>query len=59
MSFTEGEIKQAVWACEGTMSPGPDGYTFAFFKAQWECIKGDIVRFVKEFELTRCIPKRM
>lgn len=55
--FSEEEIKHAVWVCEGFKVPGPDGFTFAFFKTHWDCIKGDIVRFVKEFELTGCLPK--
>lgn len=32
MEFTAEEIKQAVWDCEGTKAPGPDGFTFDFIK---------------------------
>lgn len=42
---------------EGTKALGPDGFTFAFLKTHWECIKEDIVSFVKEFELSGCILK--
>ncbi|XP_058757847.1 uncharacterized protein LOC131631081 [Vicia villosa] len=43
------EIKEEVWDCDGNKSPGPDGFTLAFFQLCWETIKGDIVRFVKDF----------
>lgn len=55
--FLETEIKEAVWACEGSKAPGPDGFTFTFLKAHWDTIKGDVVAFVKEFEATGNIPK--
>lgn len=28
--ITAEEIKSAVWACEGSKAPGPDGFTFNF-----------------------------
>lgn len=31
--FTEEEIKEAVWSCEGNKSPGPDGFNFNFIKS--------------------------
>lgn len=31
--FSEQEIKEAVWDCEGSKSPGPNGYNFSFIKA--------------------------
>ncbi|GKA16105.1 hypothetical protein Tco_0695852 [Tanacetum coccineum] len=30
-------------------SPGPDGYTAAFFKDAWEIVGSDVVNAVKEF----------
>ncbi|XP_058741684.1 uncharacterized protein LOC131614074 [Vicia villosa] len=30
--FSEVEIKEAVWSCDGDKSPGPDGYSMDFFK---------------------------
>ncbi|XP_058767069.1 uncharacterized protein LOC131640701 [Vicia villosa] len=30
--FTEAEVKDAVWDCDGNKSLGPDGFSFAFFK---------------------------
>jgi len=31
-SFSEEEIRAAIWDCEGSKSPGPDGFNFNFFK---------------------------
>ena len=31
-SITEEEVKEAVWQCEGSKSPGPDGFNFNFIK---------------------------
>ncbi|XP_058733926.1 uncharacterized protein LOC131605606 [Vicia villosa] len=28
--FLEAEIREAVWSCDGTKSPGPDGFSFLF-----------------------------
>lgn len=37
--FTEEEIKGVVWGCDSNKSPGPDGYSFAFIKANWKNMK--------------------
>nr|KYP33993.1 hypothetical protein KK1_045101 [Cajanus cajan] len=31
------EIKEAVWSCDGSKSPGPDGYNFNFIKSIGTC----------------------
>lgn len=51
LEFTADEIKQAVWDCGGSKAAGPDGFTFNFLKQNWEVMKDDILKFVKEFEL--------
>lgn len=33
--FTEEEIREAVWQCDGAKSPGPDGFNFNFIKSFW------------------------
>ncbi|GKV29753.1 hypothetical protein SLEP1_g38652 [Rubroshorea leprosula] len=48
-AFSEKEIKEAVWECESSKSPGPDGFNFKFVKVMWEDIKSDVVEFVQEF----------
>ncbi|GKU87429.1 hypothetical protein SLEP1_g1825 [Rubroshorea leprosula] len=49
-SFSEEEIKNAVWDCESSKSPGPDGFNFKFVKCMWEDKKTEIAGFVREFQ---------
>ncbi|GJX91166.1 RNA-directed DNA polymerase, eukaryota, reverse transcriptase zinc-binding domain protein [Tanacetum coccineum] len=44
--FVEEEIKEAVWDCGLDKSPGPDGFTFGFFRRFWNLIEGDVVEAV-------------
>jgi len=55
--FTEVEVKDAVWQCEGSKSPGPDGFNFNFIKYNWDTLKHDVMEAVKAFQETGCIPK--
>lgn len=55
--FSHEEIKRAVWECGGDRAPGPDGFTFAFFKHFWAIIEQDVIRFVEEFYVNAHIPK--
>ncbi|KAK2440720.1 hypothetical protein QL285_012099 [Trifolium repens] len=48
-SFSESEVKAAVWDCDSFKSPGPDGVNFGFIKDFWEDMKGYVVRFISEF----------
>ncbi|GJS61352.1 RNA-directed DNA polymerase, eukaryota [Tanacetum coccineum] len=43
------EIKKAVWDCGIDKSPGPDGFTFGFYKKFWDIIESDVVAAVKSF----------
>jgi hypothetical protein len=43
------EVKQAVWDCDGSKAPGPDGFTFSFYKKAWNLISSNIFVMVKEF----------
>ena len=36
------EVKQAIWDCDGSKAPGPDGFTFSFYKKEWNLISPDI-----------------
>ncbi|GJZ94122.1 RNA-directed DNA polymerase, eukaryota [Tanacetum coccineum] len=40
---TKDEIKKAVWDCRIDKSPGPDGFTFGFYRRYWKIIKSDVV----------------
>ncbi|GKU98550.1 hypothetical protein SLEP1_g11542 [Rubroshorea leprosula] len=48
--FTEEEIKTAVWDCESSKAPRPNGFNFKFIKSEWETIKGDVIGFLQEFQ---------
>ena len=56
-AFSEEEIKEAVWQCEGTKSPGPDGFNFNFIKKSWDSLKTDFVAALECFHETGVIPK--
>nr|GEZ44336.1 RNA-directed DNA polymerase, eukaryota [Tanacetum cinerariifolium] len=43
------EIRMAVWNCGNNKSPGPDGYTFEFFKKYWGFIGLDFCEAVEHF----------
>lgn len=47
--FEADEIKSAVWNCGVEKSPGPDGFSFHFYRFFWELVKHDVERFVFEF----------
>ncbi|GJZ29675.1 RNA-directed DNA polymerase, eukaryota [Tanacetum coccineum] len=43
------EIKSVVWDCGMNKSPGPDGFTFDFFRRYWMLLEHDIVATHKDF----------
>ncbi|GKB04963.1 hypothetical protein Tco_0833158 [Tanacetum coccineum] len=47
--ITTKEVKDAMFSMGNDKSPGPDGYTAAFFKDAWEIVGSDVVNAVKEF----------
>ncbi|GJS80704.1 putative RNA-directed DNA polymerase, eukaryota, reverse transcriptase zinc-binding domain protein [Tanacetum coccineum] len=51
------EIKSAIWDCGSDKSPGPDGFTFAFYKEFWNTIQNDVVDFVQQFFSSGNIPR--
>lgn len=55
--FTTGEIREAVWSCDGNKSPGTDDFNFAFFKSCWDVLESDIVRFLSEFHNYVVLPR--
>ena len=56
-SFTEEEVKEAVWQCEGTKSPGLDGFNFTFTRNCWDYLKNDIMEALHLFHEIEVIPK--
>ncbi|GKU91868.1 hypothetical protein SLEP1_g5682 [Rubroshorea leprosula] len=47
--FSKEEIKAAIWDCDSSKEPGPDGFHFNFIKKNWEIIKREVIDFIKEF----------
>nr|GEU37737.1 hypothetical protein [Tanacetum cinerariifolium] len=43
------EVKSAMFSMGNDKSPGPDGFTAAFFKDTWDIIGVDVIKAVKEF----------
>ncbi|GJS10728.1 RNA-directed DNA polymerase, eukaryota [Tanacetum coccineum] len=52
------EIRRAVWNCGDNKSPGPDGYTFEFFKKYWDLLGSDFCGAVESFFVTGDFSKR-
>ncbi|GKV44689.1 hypothetical protein SLEP1_g51849 [Rubroshorea leprosula] len=48
--FSESEIKAAIWECECSKAPGPDGFNFGFVKSEWDTIKEEVIEFIHEFQ---------
>lgn len=46
---TDEEIRKAVWDCGTNKAPGPDGFTFEFFRMFWDILKMDVGSAVKHF----------
>ncbi|GJU72271.1 RNA-directed DNA polymerase, eukaryota [Tanacetum coccineum] len=55
---TNDEIKRAVWDCGTDKAPGPDGFTFGFYRRFWYIIESDVYDAVKHFFTYEDIPKR-
>nr|GEX95511.1 RNA-directed DNA polymerase, eukaryota, reverse transcriptase zinc-binding domain protein [Tanacetum cinerariifolium] len=51
------EIKRAVWDCGTDKAPGPDGFTFGFYRYFWYLIDNDVYNDVKYFFMHGEIPK--
>lgn len=47
--FIEIEVKEAIWGCDSSKSPGPDGFNFRFMKEFWDVIKWDLLGMLEEF----------
>nr|GEX03201.1 putative RNA-directed DNA polymerase, eukaryota, reverse transcriptase zinc-binding domain protein [Tanacetum cinerariifolium] len=46
---TRDEIRSAIWSCGENKSPGPDGYSFEFFKKYWNFVGPDLCEAVEYF----------
>nr|GEV29367.1 hypothetical protein [Tanacetum cinerariifolium] len=55
-SVTYDKIKRAVWDCGSNKSPGPDEFTFDFYRRYWKIIDKDVVNAVEEFFVSSKFP---
>jgi hypothetical protein len=55
--FQMDEIEKVVFESDGNKSPGPDGFNFAFVKAMWYLIKGDVRIMLDQFHGIGALPK--
>nr|GFA54174.1 RNA-directed DNA polymerase, eukaryota, reverse transcriptase zinc-binding domain protein [Tanacetum cinerariifolium] len=51
------EVKRAVWDCGSDKAPGPDRYTFSFYRHFWSTIEKDVFAAVQYFFAHGDIPK--
>nr|GEV61148.1 RNA-directed DNA polymerase, eukaryota [Tanacetum cinerariifolium] len=58
MEVSRDEIRLAVWNCGDNKSPGPDGYTFEFFKKYWGIVGNDFCEAVEHFFVIGAFSKR-
>nr|GEY21640.1 retrovirus-related Pol polyprotein from transposon TNT 1-94 [Tanacetum cinerariifolium] len=56
-SVPRDEIRVVVWNCGENKSPGPDGYTFEFFRRYWRSIGSDFYSVVECFFESGSFPK--
>jgi hypothetical protein len=55
--FTLDEISEVVKGCDGSKSPGPDGFNFAFVKNFWDLMKNEVRIMFDQFHGNECLPK--
>lgn len=48
-SFSEEDIKSAMFSVGDKKAPGPDGYTSRFFKSTWNIVGQDVCLAIKDF----------
>jgi len=48
-SFTESEVKKAIFQMEHNKAPGPDGFPAEFFQCFWETINSDLMALFVDF----------
>ncbi|PKU84697.1 Putative ribonuclease H protein [Dendrobium catenatum] len=54
---TDDEIKQVVFSEPSSSSPGPDGYTFEFYKGTWDITGFYVINAVKNFFTAGHLPR--
>ncbi|KAL4291642.1 hypothetical protein GQ457_14G009450 [Hibiscus cannabinus] len=57
--FNVEEIKEAIWSCEDSKAPGPDGFNFFFFKRCWDTVKEDLTTMMADFYYSEKLPSKI
>ncbi|TYJ48346.1 hypothetical protein E1A91_A01G055500v1, partial [Gossypium mustelinum] len=50
--FSLEEIRDAIWSCEESKAPEPDGFNMCFFRRCWNIVKEDVFRMMSDFYRT-------
>ena len=48
-TFSESEVKEAVFQMKNNTAPGPDGFPPEFYQVFWNVLKGDLMALFEEF----------
>ena len=48
-SFTEKEVKEAIFQMDHNKAPGPDGFPAEFYQVFWDIIKYDLLAMFQDF----------
>ncbi|GKA96564.1 RNA-directed DNA polymerase, eukaryota, reverse transcriptase zinc-binding domain protein [Tanacetum coccineum] len=51
------EVKRAIWDCGTNKSPGPDGFSFEFYRKYWTTIDDDVFQAVRDFFVNGHFPR--
>ena len=57
--FEEEGVYGVIQGCNGNKSPGPDGFSMAFFKACWDFLKLEIMEVLANFHLQATFEKSL
>jgi len=55
--FGDDEIREVVLASDGSKSPGPNGFNFAFYKKFWDLLKGEVSIMFDQFCHSATLPR--
>ncbi|GJS50115.1 RNA-directed DNA polymerase, eukaryota [Tanacetum coccineum] len=47
------EVKRAVWECGTDKAPGPDGFTFGFFRHFWYLVEKDVIDAIPDANVVK------
>ena len=53
--ITQEEIKNAIFSMNDSKAPGPDGFTFLFYKKARSIVGSDVIEAVKSFFNSGCM----